>query len=138
MLYQRRSSPIHRLNPLTKLVWLGSTTIIAIAGPGWWLPLAVLVGIIAPLAIVGQVASVLARYLVLVLAPSVAGIVVLQGVLHQPAPTVLFDVLGVPVRAEGLRYGARVGGQLAVVGAASALVLLTTPPSALIADLTRR
>ena len=51
--YIDRESPLHQLNPLTKLLMVFTFIIIAFFGPGLWLPTILLVFAIVPLSFIG-------------------------------------------------------------------------------------
>ena len=54
-LYLDRPSPIHRLNPITKLVGVVAIILLVFALPYWWAPLAILVLIVTPAALLAKV-----------------------------------------------------------------------------------
>jgi energy-coupling factor transport system permease protein len=53
--YIDRDSPLHRLNPLTKIVIVLSLILLAFLGPGFWLPTALFLFVITPLSFLGHI-----------------------------------------------------------------------------------
>ena len=53
-LYVDRGSPVHRLNPVTKLVALVCSMVVVFALPAWWVAALVTVAVVIPTALVGR------------------------------------------------------------------------------------
>lgn len=54
-LYLDRPSPLHRLNPVTKLVGVLAVVLVVFAVPQWWASVAILVVVVVPVAAVSGV-----------------------------------------------------------------------------------
>jgi energy-coupling factor transport system permease protein len=131
-------SPIHRLNPLTKLVLAGVTTALAIgvggvAGPAILVALAVLLP--------GALAGILPRLLrtALLLSLPIGLSVLLVNLFFYPAGReVLFQLGPIRATAEGLGFAVETLARIGAISGAITLFYLTTPPAELVLDLERR
>jgi energy-coupling factor transport system permease protein len=129
-------SPYQRLNPLTKAAVAVATTAAVLASSGYAVPLGLLAAAVIPPALAARVGRRAARAAVLATLP-IAVSVVAVSTFGLPGDVALR--LGPLVGSlEGFNAGARVALRLFVMAASLAVFGLTTPPSALIADLERR
>jgi energy-coupling factor transport system permease protein len=56
-LYLQRDSPLHRLNPLTKLTLTFSLILIGFLGPGFWLATCLFVFVLLPISLWGRIGT---------------------------------------------------------------------------------
>lgn len=129
-LYKPGDSPIHKLNPKTKLAWVIVASVITVTFwnpiPGFILYLALI-----PVAFAARVAKPFFKRLIIV-GPLIAVILLFQTTFAQYAPTIIGRIvigpLDLPIRYEGLYKGLwLVSLILSVFGWMSILVLTTHP-----------
>ena len=133
-----RPSPLHRLNPLTKLMLALAFIITAFFGPGYWLPTALFVLVIVPLSFWGKVNGEFLRATVRLLLPLFSFLFVMQSLFYPGGRTVLFSLWLFSIKAEGVAFGYLTATRIMVMVTSFLLLLLSTHPSALMNDLARR
>jgi energy-coupling factor transport system permease protein len=136
--YQHRESPVHRLNPLTKLALAASLVVLAFAVPLPWWPLALFVVVLLPSV---WTAGVQRRFGVLVLkfvGPFLVTIFVVQGLFFPQGEDVLARWGPLTVKAAGLAFAAETATRLLVLIGAFLFLLLTTHPGALMNAMVQR
>lgn len=136
-LYLDRPSPVHRLNPITKLVGVVAIILLVFALPYWWAPLAILVLIVVPAALLARVGGRLAIVGGAILVPLLLVVTIGQGFFNKAGETVLFALGPFEFKLEGVLFAAAVGGRTAVLVTAAMLLLLTTHPGKLLAALSQ-
>lgn len=134
----KRDSLLHRLNPLTKLVLTLAMIFIAFTFPWYWTPhLLVLIAII-PLSLLGRVFREFWLTALRLILPA-AGFLFLMQAFFQPIGTnVIFQFYFLDMTTESVMFAFRNAMRVFVMVAAFTLFLLTTHPSELMSDLTRR
>lgn len=137
-LYLERSSPLHRLNPLTKLTLAFCLVLINFLGPGYWLPTLLYLFVLIPLSVWGQVAGPFLRTTVRLLLPLVAFLFVMQSLFYPGGRTVLFEFGLFSVKLEGVQFAYLTATRIITMVGSFLLLLFTTHPGALMADLNRR
>jgi energy-coupling factor transport system permease protein len=136
--YVRRDSPLHRLNPLTKLFLALGLTLVGFLSPWYWTPHLVILLVIIPLAFVGRVQREYFATALRLIFPA-AGFLFLMQALFQPVgKTVIFQLWFLHVTLESVAFGFENAARIAAMVSAFTLFLLTTHPSELMSDLTRR
>jgi energy-coupling factor transport system permease protein len=136
-LYLDRPSPIHRLNPITKLVGVVAIILLVFALPYWWAPLAILVVVVVPAALLAQVGGRLLLVGGAILVPLLLVVTIGQGFFNSRGETVLFSLGPFDFALEGVLFAAAVGGRTAVLVTAAMLLLLTTHPGKLLTALSQ-
>lgn len=138
--YIDRESPLHRLNPLTKLLMVFTFIIMSFFGPGLWLPTLLLLFAILPLSFIGKVQREYLRTAVRLLLPVVGFLFLMQSVFHPDSGNSreLLRFLGLDVTLEGLQFAYLMATRILVMISAFILFMLTTHPSQLMSDLSRR
>ncbi len=136
--YVKRESPLHSLNPLTKLFIVFGLVLLSFISPWYWTPHAlILIGII-PLSFFGRVPREFFRVASRLILP-VSGFLFVMQSLFQPGGTnVLFSFWFLTVTLESVLYGFANAMRIFVMVSSFTLFLLTTHPSELMSDLTRR
>lgn len=137
-LYLERSSPLHRLNPLTKLTLAFCLVLINFLGPGYWLPTLLYLFVLIPLSVWGQVAGPFLRTTVRLLLPLVAFLFVMQSLFYPGGRTVLFEFGLFSVKLEGVQFAYLTATRIITMVGSFLLLLFTTHPGVLMADLNRR
>lgn len=134
-LYLDRPSPLDRLNPITKLVGVVSIIILVFALPYWWAPLAILVLIVVPVALLAMVGGRLLVVSGALLVPLMLVLVIGQGFFNRRGETTLFSIGSFDFALEGLLFAAAVGGRTVVLVTATMVLLFTTHPGKLLSAL---
>ena len=136
--YVKRDSPLHRLNPLTKLMVVFTLVLLSFTTPWYWTPhLSILIGII-PLSFFGYVPLEFFRVALRLILP-VSGFLFIMQALFQPGGTTeLFSFWFLTVTLESVMFAFANAMRIFVMVSSFTLFLLTTHPSELMSDLTRR
>ncbi|KZE91851.1 energy-coupling factor transporter transmembrane component T family protein [Microbacterium sp. TNHR37B] len=137
-LYVDRTSPIHALNPVTKLVILVTLIVIVFAIPFWWVAAGVVAVVIVPAAVVSGCGGRLARMGVTILLPIVLVLFVVQGLTFPGGRTALWAWGPLALTTEGLLFALGIGSRIVCLVLASILFVLTTHPGDLLSALTER
>lgn len=137
-LYIPRESPLHRLNPLTKLTLTFALILIAYFSPWYWTGTALIVTVIVPLSLAGRVGREYAWAALRLLIPATGFIFVMQSFFLPGGESELFRFGFLRLTSETLARAYLMAVRIFVMVSAFILFLLTTHPSALMSDLTRR
>lgn len=129
-------SPVHRLNPVTKLVALLSILVIVFALPQWWVSAIVVVGVLVPAAVIARCGGPLLAVGGRILLPIVVVLVLVQGLTFPGGRTVVWQWGVLSVTSEGLLFALNVGARIVCLVLASVLLVLTTHPGDLMSALT--
>jgi energy-coupling factor transport system permease protein len=136
--FVKRDSALHRLNPLTKITLALSIIFISLFSPWYWTGLFLLLVVIVPLSFVGKVVKEYFSAAFHVILPTAAFIFFMQAFFQPIGETVIFQFWFLDVTRESLLYALRISIRIAVMISAFTIFLLTTHPSELMSDLTRR
>lgn len=136
-LYVPIDSPLHRLNPLTKLTGLFCAIALSFLTSGWGWATAVLLTIV-PLAGLGRVARRLLRSVLVAIAPLAILLFGVHGFFFPGGMTPLLHLGPLTLTQEGVAFAYLILSRLMVLTAAGLLFLLTTSPTAVMADLAQR
>lgn len=137
-LYVDRASPLHRLNPLTKLALSFSLVLIGFLGPGYWLPTILFVGILIPLSFWGNIGNEFLQRAVRLILPLVLFLFVMQSLFYPGGRTVLVRIWIVSLKLESIQFAYLTATRILNMVGAFLLLLLSTHPSTLMNDLTHR
>jgi energy-coupling factor transport system permease protein len=136
--YIHRESPIHRLNPLTKLVLALTLIIISFSLPFLFLPGLIYVFILIPLSYWGKVGKEFITISIRLLLPLFGFLFVMQSLFYPGGETVIFSLGIFSVKLEGVIFAFHTATRILVMVSSFLLLLLTTHPSTLMNDLARR
>ncbi len=136
--YLDRPSPLHRLNPVTKLVGVLSVLLVVFALPQWWASVTILVLVVVPVAAFSSVGGRLLVIASILVGPLILVLVIAQGFFYPGRETILFEWGPFQFSLEGLLLAIAIGARTAVLVTATLLLLLTTHPGALLTALTER
>src|SRR5258706_7862699 len=100
-----RPSPLHRLNPLTKLTLVGGLIVLAFLGPGFWLPTSLFLLVLVPLSVVGRVPGEFLGATVRLLLPAFSFLFIMQSLFYPGGHTVLFSFWVLAIKSEGVAFG---------------------------------
>jgi energy-coupling factor transport system permease protein len=136
--YINRDSIIHNLNPLTKVILALSIIIISIFSPWYWTGLFLLLAVITPLSVAGKVTREYFTSAIRLIIPAAGFIFLMQAFFQPIGDIVIFKFLFLHITQESLSFAFRIAARITVMISAFTLFLLTTHPSELMSDLTRR
>jgi len=135
--YVLRESPLHRLNPLTKLTLVLGLVLISFASPWYWTPqFLVLFGII-PLIFLGRVQREYFRAMLRLILPA-SGVLFVMQIFFLPGEQEIFRIWVITITQESLTNGVTNATRIFLMVSSFTLFLLTTHPSELMSDLSRR
>ena len=136
--YVKRDSRLHRLNPLTKIVLALSIILISFISPWYWTAPVLLILILLPLSFVGRVSHEFFSTAIRLILPAAGFIFVMQALFQPVGQNVIFKLWFLDVTEESLLFAFRVAMRITVMISTFTLLLMTTHPSELMSDLTRR
>ncbi|HEX6656304.1 MAG TPA: energy-coupling factor transporter transmembrane component T [Candidatus Limnocylindria bacterium] len=131
-------SPIHRLNPLTKLVLAAVSTVLAIALGGLLGPAIIVAAFVIVPALVAGILPRLLRTALILSLPIAISVLVVNLLFYPAGREVLFQVGPIRATAEGLGFALETLARIGAISGAITLFYLTTPPAELVLDLERR
>ena len=135
--YVLRESPLHRLNPLTKLTLVLGMVLISFASPWYWTPQFLVLFGILPLIFLGKVQREYWGAMLRLILPA-AGILFLMQILFLPGEQEIFRIWVITITQESLMNGITNATRIFLMVSSFTLFLLTTHPSELMSDLSRR
>ncbi|UCD97990.1 MAG: energy-coupling factor transporter transmembrane protein EcfT [Chloroflexota bacterium] len=136
--YIDRDSFLHRLNPLTKLTLVFTIITLAFLGLSYWLPSILFVLVIVPLSYVGKISREFVKTTLRLLLPVVGFLFFMQAFFHPDGSTELFHIWILDVTVESVQFAYLTATRILTMVASFLILLLTTHPSDLMSDLTRR
>jgi energy-coupling factor transport system permease protein len=136
--YVKRDSILHHLNPLTKIALVLSIILVSIISPGYWTSHILLLLVIVPLGFVGKVAKEYFTSAIRLIIPAAGFIFLMQAFFQPIGQTIIFKFWFLDITQESLLFAFRISTRITVMISAFTLFLLTTHPSELMTDLTRR
>ncbi len=136
--YVKRDSPLHRLNPFTKLVLAFALTFIGFLSPWYWTPHFIILLVIVPLSFIGRVQREYFAAALRLILPAAGFLFVMQALFQPIGKTVLFQLWFLHVTRESLAFAFANATRIFAMVSSFTLFLLTTDPSELMSDLTRR
>jgi len=134
----KRDSLLHSLNPLTKLVLTFALILIAFTFPWYWTPHLLVVTAIIPLSLLGKVFREFSITALRLIIPAAGFLFLMQAFFQPIGEDVIFKFYFVDMTLESVRFAFRNAMRVFVMVAAFTLFLVTTHPSELMSDLTRR
>lgn len=136
--FVKRDSLIHRLNPLTKIVMAFSIVLVAFISPWYWTPQLLFLVAILPLTIIARVARPYWSFFIKVMLPTIFILFIMQALFLPGESRVIFEIFGLEVTELSTQLAIRNATRIAVMVSSFTILLLTTHPSELMSDLTRR
>jgi energy-coupling factor transport system permease protein len=135
-IYEARTSGLHHLHPLTKLLLAISIPIVGLALPGAWPSYLLLFFVVLPLAVWGQVWQRLAQASWNIVWPFAVSVLLIQG-LFWGKGAVLFSLGPLSLKLEGILFAISSVGHIFLVVSSFMLLSLTTRPDTLMLALTQ-
>jgi len=136
--YVKRDSALHRLNPLTKFILALSIILVSFISPWYWTAHVLLILFVVPLCFVGRVSREFFTTAIRLIIPASGFIFVMQALFQPVGEIIIFKFWFLDVTQESLSFALRIATRIAVMISAFTLLLMTTHPSELMSDLTRR
>jgi energy-coupling factor transport system permease protein len=136
--YVKRDSALHRLNPLTKLTLVLGLVLISFLSPWYWTPPILLVIVVFPLSFIGKVNRQFFRAFLQLILPAASFLFFMQAFFQPIGNQVIFKFWFLDITVESLMFAFRNAIRIIVMVSSFTLFLLTTHPSELMSDLTRR
>jgi energy-coupling factor transport system permease protein len=136
--YVKRDSFLHGLNPLTKLTLAFGLTFVSFISPWYWTPHFVILLVIIPLSLVGRVQREYLNAAFRLILPTTGFLFLMQALFQPIGKTVIFQFWFLDVTSESLSFAFENASRIFAMVSSFTLFLLTTHPSELMSDLTRR
>ncbi len=136
--YIKRDSALHFLNPLTKIILALSIILVSIFSPWYWTSHILFLAVIVPFSFVGKVAREYFSSAIRLIIPAAGFIFLMQAFFQPIGDTIIFQFWFLDITQESLLFAFRIATRITVMISAFTLFLLTTHPSELMSDLTRR
>jgi energy-coupling factor transport system permease protein len=136
--YVKRDSALHRLNPLTKLTLVLGLVLISFLSPWYWTPPILLIIVVFPLSFVGKVNRQFFRAFLQLILPAASFLFFMQAFFQPIGDQVIFKFWFLDITIESLMFAFQNAMRIIMMVSSFTLFLLTTHPSELMSDLTRR
>ncbi len=136
--YIKRNSFLHQLNPLTKLTLTMSLVLISFVNSWYWTPHLLLLIMVIPLSYIGRVNEPFFRTFLRLILPAASFLFLMQAFFQPIGDSVIFKIWFLDITRESLMFAFRNAMRIVVMVCSFTLFLLTTHPSELMSDLTRR
>lgn len=137
--YVDRSSPLHGLNPVTKLVAGLALIVMAFAlSRPWWASAVLFVVVLVPAVAIGGVQRRFFAMLAKFLLPLLVMLFIVQSLFYPGGREVIFGLGPITVEREGVLFAAQTASRLLVLVGVFAALLLTTHAGRMMAALVQR
>lgn len=134
----KRDSFIHTLNPMTKVLLALAIVLIAFLSPWFWAPAVIFIMGIIPLLLIAKVVREYWRFFSRIILPTIIILFIMQAVFLPGESRVLYEFWSLEITELSLQMAFRNATRIMVMVSSFTLLLLTTHPSELMSDLTRR
>ncbi|HNA87873.1 MAG TPA: energy-coupling factor transporter transmembrane component T [Anaerolineales bacterium] len=134
----KRDSFLHRLNPLTKIVVILTIILLSFTFPNYWTPHLLLIIAILPLSLIGKVFREFSITALRLIIPTAGFLFLMQAFFQPIGETVIFKFYFLDMTLESVMFAFRNAMRIVVMVSGFTIFLLTTHPSELMSDLTRR
>jgi energy-coupling factor transport system permease protein len=135
---QPRVSALHALHPLTKLVAVLAILLIGFLARWAWVPIALVLFVILPLAAWGKILGVLLRAMVIVTIPFAISVFLVQGLFFPGPSPILYSLGPLGLKEQGLALALATTGRILLLAGAGLLLLFSTYPSDLMLAMEER
>ncbi|MBI5842124.1 MAG: energy-coupling factor transporter transmembrane protein EcfT [Chloroflexi bacterium] len=136
--YVHRESFLHHLNPLTKLTLVLGLILVAFMAPFYWTPHFLILFAIIPLGFLGRVAYQYFNAALKLILPAAGFLFIMQALFQPFEGQELFRFYFLHPTLESVMFAFSNATRIIVMVSSFTLLLLTTHPSELMSDLTRR
>src|SRR5215216_1057443 len=134
----KRDSVIHRLNPMTKVVLALAIVLVAFLSPWFWGPAVIFCITVIPLLQIAKVSREYWNFFSKVILPTISILFIMQAVFLPGESKIIFQFLGLEITELSIQMAFRNATRIMTMVSSFTLLLLTTHPSELMSDLTRR
>jgi len=136
--YVKRDSLLHSLNPLTKLTLALGLTLISFLSPWYLTSLCVIFLIIFPLSILGRIQREYINSALRLILPATSFLFIMQALFQPIGKSIIFQIWFLHITRESFAFAFENASRIFEMISSFTLLLLTTHPSELMYDLTRR
>jgi energy-coupling factor transport system permease protein len=136
--FVKRASPIHQLNPLTKIFLVFALILVAFSSPFYWTAALLVALVVFPLSILGRVQWEYLGAALRLLIPAAGFVFVMQSLFLPGGQTLILHWWVFNLYQETVATAFLTVARIFSMVSAFILLLLTTHPSELMGDLTRR
>lgn len=136
--YIHRDSPLHRLNPLTKLTLTFSLILMGFLAPGYWTATFIFLVVLLPFSVWGKISPEFTRTTFRLILPLTLFLFGMQSLFYPGGKTVLFSFWIFSVKLEGVQFAYLTASRIMNMVGSFLLLLLSTHPSTLMTALTQR
>lgn len=137
-LYIQRDSPLHRLNPLTKLTLTFCLILLGFLGPGYWTASLIFGLILLPLSFWGKITPDFVRTTFRLILPLTIFLFVMQSLFYPGGKAILWSFWILSIKLEGVQYAYITASRVMTMVGSFLLLLFSTHPSTLMTALTQR
>lgn len=134
----KRDSALHRLNPLTKLLLVLALILTAFLTPFYWTPHILAILVIPILSVIGRVGREYFSTAFRLILPAATFLFLMQAFFHPIGKEIIFAFYFLDMTLESLMFAFGNAMRIVVMVSAFTIFLLTTHPSELMSDLSRR
>lgn len=136
--YVKRDSRLHTLNPLSKLTLAFGLTLLGFISPWYWTSLLVVLLAVIPLCFLGKVQREYFLVALRLILPATGFLFCMQAFFQPVGTDYIFQFWFLHITPESLALAFANASRIFAMVSSFTLFLLTTHPSALMSDLTRR
>lgn len=136
--YIHRDSPLHRLNPLTKLTLTFCLILMGFLAPGFWTATLIFGVVLLPLSVWGKISPEFTRTTFRLILPLTLFLFAMQSLFYPGGKTVLLSFWIFSVKLEGVQFAYLTASRIMNMVGSFLLLLLSTHPSTLMTALTQR
>lgn len=136
--YRKKQSPIHALNPFTKLTLTFTLIFIGVISPGYWTASIIFCLALMPLVILARLFWDYVRVALRLMVPTVGFIFIMQSIFIPGGTTEVFRAGPISIELETIYRAFLIASRIFLMISAFVLLLLSTHPSELMTDLTKR
>lgn len=136
--YKKGDSFIHRLNPLSKLTLVFGIVLVSFLSPFYWTPQLLIIFILLPLCFLGNILREFIKVALRLILPAVGFLFIMQALFQPLEGRELFSIWFLHPTQESVLFAFTNATRIFVMVSSFTVFLLTTHPSELMSDLTRR
>jgi len=136
--YRNTNSQVHTLNPFTKLCITLTIIMLGIFGTWYWTASALVLLAVLPLILIARLLREYSIVAVKLILPTAGFMFVMQSIFLPGGTTEIFQFGPFSIELETVQRAFLIASRIFLMVSAFALLLLTTHPSELMTDLTRR
>lgn len=136
--YVKRESSLHTLNPLSKLILALGLTLVGFISPWYWTPQLLVLFAIIPLSFLGKVQREYFTVALRLILPATGFLFFMQAFFQPVGKDYIFQFWFLHITPESLALALANASRIFVMVSSFTLLLLTTHPSELMSDVTRR